>query len=262
MVTRQDFCNEMNRMYENHGMYVGTGNGERTLDVAGKFFEMEKNYGRRDKDGNPLWYTDTARDYEYLAKCYRKGWNMDNSQAADCSGAEVAALRKIGILKSTADYNCRSFLKLCKERGKLVPLKDLLPGDLVFNKEVEPTHMATYVGDGVVEFKGRDAGCVKRKVSAGGWVIGGRLPDDWFDGDDMVLTRVLKYIPEDMMQGNDVKQVQMQLQLAGYTPGAADGVFGKKTKIAVQAFQLDHNLDADGIVGKNTAEALGFKWEG
>jgi len=263
MVTRQDFCNEMNRMYENHGMYVGTGNGERTLDVAGKFFEMEKNYGRRDKSGNPLWYTDTARDYEYLAKCYRKKWDMKESRAADCSGAPTYCLRKLGIIANTADYNCRSFIKVCKERGKLVPLKDLQPGDLVFNKEVEPTHMGTYVGDGmVVEFKGRDDGCVRRKTSEGGWAVGGRLPDDWFDGDDMVLTRVLKYIPENMMRGNDVKQVQIQLQLAGYTPGAADGVFGKKTKIAVQAFQLDNKLTADGIVGKNTAEALGFKWEG
>lgn len=46
MATRQEFCDGMNKLYEDHGMYVGTGNGERTLDVAGKFFEMEKNYGR------------------------------------------------------------------------------------------------------------------------------------------------------------------------------------------------------------------------
>ena len=254
MATRQDFCNEMNRMYENHGMYVGTGNGERTLDVAGKFFEMEKNYGRRDKSGNPLWYTDTARDYEYLAKCYRKGWNMENSQAADCSGAEVSALRKLGILKSTADYNCKMFLKVCKERGKLVPIKNLQPGDLVFNKEVDPTHMATYVGDGVVEFKGRDDGCVKRKVSAGGWAIGGRLPDDWFEGGIPVLTRNLYYRADDLMKGEDVKMAQERLNLKGCEAGVEDGIFGKRTRDAVIQFQELNNppLEVDAVIGQQT----------
>ena len=80
MATRKQFCDEMEEVYRNHGMYVGTGNGELTLSVAGKFFEMEKNYGRRDSDGKPLLYTDTARDYEYLGKCYRKKWDMTKSR--------------------------------------------------------------------------------------------------------------------------------------------------------------------------------------
>jgi peptidoglycan hydrolase-like protein with peptidoglycan-binding domain len=35
-------------------------------------------------------------------------------------------------------------------------------------------------------------------------------------------------------------------------PGAADGQFGPKTKKAVQAYQQQHNLTADGIVGDKT----------
>lgn len=265
MATRQQFADEMNKLYEDHGVYVGTGNGELTNDLTfGKVFEMEKNYGRRDSSGNPLWYTDAARDMEYVAKCYRQKLDMSRSRAADCSGAETYALRKLGIIKSTEDYNCRTFIKKCKMK----PLADLQPGDLVFNKEVEPSHMGTFVGNAgnesrlVVEFKGRDAGCVRRKVNEGGWAVGGRLPDDWFDEDVMVLSRILKYIPENMMRGEDVRQVQIQLQISGYTPGTADGIYGKKSKIAVQAFQLDHDLVADGIVGRNTALALGFAWEG
>ena len=264
MATRQQFADEMKKMYDNHGMYVGTGNGERTLDVAGKFFEMEKNYGRRDSNGNPLWYSDTARDYEFLAKCYRKKWDMSKSRAADCSGAETHCLRVLGIIPEAADYNCRTFIKKCK----LIPLKDLIPGDLVFNKEVDPTHMATYVGDAdgesnmVVEFKGRDDGCVCRKVSAGGWAVGGRLPDKWFDDNFLILTRELYYREGNLMKGDDVKEVQDQLRLTGYNCGASDGVYGKKTKTAVQAFQIEHDLTADGIVGEKTAKALGFIWEG
>lgn len=263
MATRKEFCDEMNKMYDNHGMYVGTGNGERTLDVAGKFFEMEKNYGRRDKDGNPLWYTDTARDYEYLAQCYRKKWDMSKSRAADCSGAEVHALRVLGILPETADYNCRTFMDKCKKEGKLVPIKDLQPGDVVFNKESEPSHMATYVGyaggesDMVVEFKGRDDGCVRRKVSVGSWVIGGRLPDSWFDdGGIPPLTRNLYYRKDDLMWGEDVRECQTQLKLQGYNCGTIDGVFGLKCKAAVMNFQAEHDLTVDGIVGQKTWEKL------
>lgn len=51
-------------------------------------------------------------------------------------------------------------------------------------------------------------------------------------------------------KGEDVKKLQ---KLLGIT---ADGIFGKMTRLAVQAFQLKNNLYADGIVGKKTWEAL------
>lgn len=262
MATRQEFCNGMNKLYEDHGMYVGTGNGERTLDVAGKFFEMEKNYGRRDKDGNPLWYTDTARDYEYLAKCYRKKWDMSKSRAADCSGAETAVLRDLGVIPKTADYNCRTFMEKCKKEGKLVPLKELQPGDVVFNKEVVPSHMGTFVGyaggesDMVVEFKGRDDGCVRRKLSEGGWAIGGRLPDDWFDPEYPPLTRNLYYREGDPMYGEDVMRCKNQLLQKGYLSKVSNDKFGKETDKAVRKFQTDNGLKVDGIIGQQTYKKL------
>ena len=263
MATRKQFCDEMEEVYRNHGMYVGTGNGELTLSVAGKFFEMEKNYGRRDSDGNPLLYTDTARDYEYLGKCYRKKWDMTKSRAGDCSGQPVGALRRLKVIPETADYSCRSFMKVCNK----VKIKDLQPSDLVFNKETEPSHMGvcTAIENGkaiIVESKGRDDGVVRRTVDAGSWVVGGRLPDNWFDDDFLILTRELYYREGNLMKGDDVKEVQDQLKLAGYNCGASDGIYGKKTKTAVQAFQIEHDLTADGIVGEKTAKALGFIWEG
>lgn len=255
MATRRDFADAMIEVYRNHGVYIGTGNGERTLDVAGKFFEMEKNYGRRDKDGNPLWYTDTARDYEYLAKCYRKEWDMSKSKAGDCSGIAVGELRALGIIPKTADYNCRTFMKKCTK----IPLDALCASDLVFNKKDEPSHMGVFDGEMVVESKGRDDGVVRRPVSDGPWVIGGRLPDSWFDDDPIPpLTRNLYYREGDLMCGEDVRMCQEQLTSAGYGCGSIDGVFGKKTKVAVQAFQLDNDLTPDGVVGQKTWAKL---WE-
>jgi hypothetical protein len=59
------------------------------------------------------------------------------------------------------------------------------------------------------------------------------------------------------MQGDDVKQLQTRLLALGYSEvGAADGKFGQKTDNAVRHFQTDKSLTVDGIVGKNTWEAL------
>lgn len=55
-----------------------------------------------------------------------------------------------------------------------------------------------------------------------------------------------------------VAAYQAQLIALGYDLGSAgaDGVLGRKTKAAVRAFQRDHGLIVDGIVGPNTLDAL------
>lgn len=59
-------------------------------------------------------------------------------------------------------------------------------------------------------------------------------------------------------RGADVQRVQELLTTVGYAPGPVDGIFGPKTKVAVLAFQDDHGLRVDGLVGSNTRAALGF----
>ena len=256
MATRKQFCDAINEVWKNHGVYIGTANGEYTEKLTiGKIHDMEVNYGysKATTDKN------IRRDLAYIGKCYENGYDMSKSRAGDCSGIIVGVMRDLGIIKPTSDYSAKMFQKAAKSVG----LNDLQAGDLVFDKTTDATHVGVYVGNNmVVESKGRDDGVVKRKRTEGKWVVGGRL--DWFEdgGDDKVLTRILKYIPDDPMKGEDVAEVQKELKLQGYNCGSVDGVFGKKTKTAVQAFQLENNLEADGIVGKKTAEALGFKWEG
>lgn len=57
-------------------------------------------------------------------------------------------------------------------------------------------------------------------------------------------------------QGPDVSTMQQALAELGYLNGAADGNFGTGTQTAVKNFQKDNGLDADGIAGKMTLEAL------
>ena len=56
--------------------------------------------------------------------------------------------------------------------------------------------------------------------------------------------------------GDEIKELQRQLRLAGQDTGPLDGIFGPKTEAAVKAFQEAEGLAADGIVGPNTAGAI------
>lgn len=58
--------------------------------------------------------------------------------------------------------------------------------------------------------------------------------------------------------GSQVKQVQQKLKNWGYYTGAVDGIYGSQTKKAVEYFQRKNGLVVDGIVGKQTFEALGI----
>jgi peptidoglycan hydrolase-like protein with peptidoglycan-binding domain/beta-N-acetylglucosaminidase len=57
-------------------------------------------------------------------------------------------------------------------------------------------------------------------------------------------------------RGTAVKQVQQRLHDLGYSVGTIDGVFGSKTSAGVKAFQREHHLTADGVVGPATWNAL------
>ena len=56
--------------------------------------------------------------------------------------------------------------------------------------------------------------------------------------------------------GSFVQMVQLALKRAGFDPFLLDGIFGGRTKSAVIDFQKSRGLTPDGIVGKNTFNAL------
>lgn len=59
------------------------------------------------------------------------------------------------------------------------------------------------------------------------------------------------------MKNERVEQVQRRLAALAYLrQSGVDGIYGSNTKLAVQAFQREHRLAADGIVGKETRAAL------
>ncbi|MCL6271684.1 TIGR02594 family protein [Sansalvadorimonas sp. 2012CJ34-2] len=54
----------------------------------------------------------------------------------------------------------------------------------------------------------------------------------------------------------NIKDIQQALQSAGFDPGPIDGIRGRKTILAIKAFQQANNLISDGLVGPKTRAVL------
>jgi len=54
----------------------------------------------------------------------------------------------------------------------------------------------------------------------------------------------------------EIARVQQALAHKGFDPGQIDGIWGRRTELAVRRFQLARGLTVDGIVGPNTRLAL------
>lgn len=62
--------------------------------------------------------------------------------------------------------------------------------------------------------------------------------------------------------GDLVREAQRRMKNWGYYYGSVDGVYGSRTYRGVRRFQRNNGLAVDGIIGPNTAEALGIYLEG
>lgn len=68
--------------------------------------------------------------------------------------------------------------------------------------------------------------------------------------------RVLSYQPHNELIGDDVVQLQQQLQELGFYAHRIDGMFGRHTYDAVRTYQLNYCLQDDGVCGPDTLRAL------
>ena len=63
-------------------------------------------------------------------------------------------------------------------------------------------------------------------------------------------------------EGDQVITLQKKLKNWGYYTGSVDGIFGSETEEAVRYFQRKNGLAVDGVVGPDTARALGMTLTG
>lgn len=63
-------------------------------------------------------------------------------------------------------------------------------------------------------------------------------------------------LSQPFLRGDDVRDLQSQLNALGFTAGKHDGIFGLGTAAALRDFQRNLAVDEDGIVGHETLRAL------
>ncbi len=68
--------------------------------------------------------------------------------------------------------------------------------------------------------------------------------------------RVLRYVPDHFLEGDDVARLQSRLMELGFTPGKVDGIHGPLTDAALRAFQGGVGLTPDGTFGPETMRAF------
>lgn len=54
------------------------------------------------------------------------------------------------------------------------------------------------------------------------------------------------------------RRAQELLELLGYNPGAIDGVYGRRTKTAIESFQREEGLSVDGLLSEELSDHLGL----
>ena len=178
------------------------------------------------------------------------------------------------------DTSASGMYRAAKVRGEISSMPEV-PGLLVWTKD--KGHVGVYVGGGyVVEARGFSYGVQRNLLSKRGFVYWGECPyieygsktpaeppesaNDKIHADEagtasegenggktiMICMNTLRKGDN----GNQVKTLQRLLSAMGYDCGGVDGIFGSRTLIAVKEFQKAKGLTADGIVGKNTWNAL------
>ena len=248
MITPEALIGKFRQALDEHWGYIWGTAGEAWTEAKQK--ELEKT-------------TDSSR-----AQGRKYGSKWIGHTVADCSGLFSWAFKKLGgTMYHGSDTMYR---KYCVNKGELSKGKrtdqgTLKPGTAVFVWNGSSySHVGLYVGDGIViEAMGTIKGVTTTKVSAGKWTHWGELTGVEYNSEFRIHNSELNGVRERKTirkgsRGASVRECQTLLEQAGYSVGTygIDGDFGKDTLAAVKAFQQDHGLKVDGIVGPQTWAAL------
>ena len=251
-------------------------------------------YGER--KCTPAFRKERANAYpEYRANIYKycpvlsgkqsscSGCKYNGKQAYDCAQLTRYSCKAAGQ-ELVSGANSQWVKTDWDRKGTIDSLPDV-PGVLLYhiNDKGRMSHTGVYIGGGyAVEARGHAYGVVKTKVSSRSWTHWGALPDVLGGSETPVDPPVEKDEQEPAPEsgeategqnggntvmvelnvlrkgskGEQVKTLQRLLNAMGYSCGSVDGAFGVKTLGAVEKFQRAKGLTVDGIVGKDTWNAL------
>jgi len=164
--------------------------------------------------------------------------------AFDCSGLIVHYVSDT-MRWMKGDTNAQGLYRMCGENRGYAGKTPMWAGDLVFHYSEsgkKMTHVGVYVGDGyTIEAKGRDDGVCKRRLTDGDWTHWGRLALlQQEEEKETVKVQKIITLTTPMTRGDDIKALQVALNLLGYNAGDEDGIAGSNTIAAIKAFAANH----------------------
>ena len=221
------------------------------------------------------WYFNQYKDRsQYSAKQEAQAlkWKETAERVWDCQGLVDGYLSEaLGVKINVRARN--NYASWCSIKGAGdIPAGRRVPGAAVFMDNGSYIHHVGFLekpvlpgvpgGDWwVVEAQGVLYGVVRTKLSKRNWNRWGWMTK-YFEYEEAVIDdTLLAYGWRNLrrgMVGEDVKALQMDLISLNYSVGkwGADGEFGTATEGALEAFQLAHGLDMDGVAGPETFSKL------
>lgn len=162
-----------------------------------------------------------------------------------------------------------------KKYGRVIAWAEALkiPGAILIRAPAQGRigHVAIAMGDGdrTLEARGANFGVgIFAKAKERAWSIGCLLPGVEYDATidtapaqpppPAALPEGYLWLKRPNFKGAAIVALQKALSAAGIDPGPIDGEYGPMTDAAVVSLQLAHGLEIDGVVGPNTAAALGL----
>jgi hypothetical protein len=140
-----------------------------------------------------------------------------------------------------------------------------IPGALVLRipSSSRTGHIAISDGKGgTVEAHSTNRGVIEHMIDGRRWDIGVLVPGvEYFLNEQPVEIQqpaMVFRVTQPLMRGETIKKIQRALKNAGYLPGSIDGIYGPQTVDAVQEFQIDNGLVADGEAGMDTLSLMGL----
>lgn len=170
----------------------------------------------------------------------------------DCRGFTAWLLQQVGIIITGGGATTQwKTIANWARRGEIKDMPDCVCCVFQANGN-KMQHTGMHVGGGKVIHCSN--GVQTGKVSDRGWTHWA-VPIGLYSEEEMPVD-VIKPTLRKGARGDNVRELQEDLNRLGYDCGTADGVYGTKTKDAVARFQADNGLEADGIVGEKTWMAL------
>lgn len=167
---------------------------------------------------------------------------------------------------ATADAYTGFWGRDARTLGKQISVAEAarIPGAAVLRLGAKVGHIVISDGrGGTVEAHSSKTGVIRHTLNGRRWDLGILVPGVSYEplsgNGDPTPPGVIYRLTNPLMRGGKISEIQQRLQLYGYDPGSADGIFGPKTYAAVVSFQTAQGLVADGEVGSQTAKALGIE---